>query len=204
MSDGRFKPVFGAAGLSVACRQRMVNPLRMKSWSPYVVGAALGVLSWFAFATADKHLAITLQFEHASAFAQKALAPEAAQRNPYYAAREADNKGPRISWELMLIVGVFVGSWLSGSLSGDRARTTVPPLWRSRFGERVVPRYVVAFLGGAVMVLGARLAGGCTSGHGISGTLQLAVSSWIFISLAFVVAITTAFALFGTEGRQHV
>jgi uncharacterized membrane protein YedE/YeeE len=182
----------------------MVNPLRMTSWSPYVVGAALGVLSWFAFATADKHLAITLQFEHAAAFAQNVVTPEAAQRNPYYAVREAENKGPRISWELMLILGVFVGSWLSGSLSGDRARTTVPLLWQWRFGHRVVPRYVAAFLGGAVMVMGARLAGGCTSGHGISGTLQLAVSSWTFIGLAFLVAVTAAFALFGTEGRRHV
>jgi hypothetical protein len=38
----------------------MANPVTMKSWSPYVVGAGIGILSWFAFATADKHLAITL------------------------------------------------------------------------------------------------------------------------------------------------
>jgi hypothetical protein len=31
----------------------MNNPLKMKSWSPYVVGAGIGVLSWFAFATAN-------------------------------------------------------------------------------------------------------------------------------------------------------
>jgi uncharacterized protein len=54
------------------------------------------------------------------------------------------------------------------------------------------------------MVLGARIAGGCTSGHGISGTLQLAVQSWLFISVTFVAAITTAFLIFGKEGRNHV
>ena len=54
------------------------------------------------------------------------------------------------------------------------------------------------------MVLGARIAGGCTSGHGISGTLQLAVQSWSFIGLAFLVAVVTAFLLFGKEGRDHV
>jgi uncharacterized membrane protein YedE/YeeE len=54
------------------------------------------------------------------------------------------------------------------------------------------------------MVLGARIAGGCTSGHGISGTLQLALQSWTFILIAFAVAIATAFLLFGREGRRHV
>lgn len=47
------------------------------------------------------------------------------------------------------------------------------------------------------MMLGARLARGCTSGHGITAALQLAVSSWIFISLAFVAAIATALVLYG-------
>ncbi|MBA4148165.1 MAG: hypothetical protein H0X66_08615 [Verrucomicrobia bacterium] len=36
-----------------------MNPLRKKSWSPYVVGAAIGVLSWFAFASAERPIGIT-------------------------------------------------------------------------------------------------------------------------------------------------
>ena len=54
------------------------------------------------------------------------------------------------------------------------------------------------------MMFGARMAGGCTSGHGISGTLQLAVSSWVFILLAFTVGTVAAFAMYGKEGRDHV
>lgn len=51
-----------------------------------------------------------------------------------------------------------------------------------------------AFAGGVLMAFGARLAGGCTSGHGISGTLQLNVASWIavicfFVGGAFVAAL---------------
>jgi hypothetical protein len=182
----------------------MSNPFKRKSWSPYVVGALLGVLSWFAFGTADKHLAVTLQFEHAAAMVQQAVVPQAEQRNPYFAVRAAEGKSPTVSWELMLLVGVFVGSMLSSHLSGDRSRMKVPPLWRWRFGDNTAKRFTFAFLGGALMVFGARLAGGCTSGHGISGTLQLAVSSWIFIVLAFGVAIATAFVLFGWGGRRHV
>jgi len=54
----------------------MRNPFTMRSWSPYV-GVGLGVLSWFAFFMADKHLAITLQYEHIAAMIQVVLSPEA-------------------------------------------------------------------------------------------------------------------------------
>jgi uncharacterized membrane protein YedE/YeeE len=105
---------------------------------------------------------------------------------------------------MMLLVGVFLGALLSSWLSGDRSRSELPPLWHWRFGASRTKRFAAAFVGGAVMVFGARIAGGCTSGHGISGTLQLAVQSWLFITLAFGAAIATAFLIFGAKGRDHV
>src|SRR5215213_1200807 len=182
----------------------MGNPFTMKSWSPYVVGIGIGVLSWFAFATANKHLAITLQHEHIAAMVQMVVAPEAVAHNRYYSVRAQAGLQPKISWYLMLLAGVFLGSMLSSWLSGDRSRITVPALWGWRFGESKGKRFAAAFVGGAIMVLGARVAGGCTSGHGISGTLQLAVQSWLFIGLAFLAAIATAFLIFGREGRNYV
>ena len=178
--------------------------LRQKSWSPYAVGALLGVLSWFSFATVDRPLGITTAFEYTAALAQKAALPQAADLNPYYADRAEEKKPPKIDWEWALVAGVFVGAALSSRLSGDRAGEKVPALWRWRFGDSPARRYTGAFLGGALMMFGARLAQGCTSGHGISGALQLAVSSWLFIPMLFASAIATAFLLFGTEGRQHV
>ena len=43
---------------------------------------------------------------------------------------------------------------------------------------------------------GARLANGCTSGNGISGGLQLALSGWVFLVVMFPAGILTAFLLF--------
>lgn len=54
------------------------------------------------------------------------------------------------------------------------------------------------------MMFGARLAQGCTSGHGISGVLQLALSSWIFVVFLFLSGIGATFALYGKEARNHV
>lgn len=175
-----------------------MNPLSARSWSPYAVGAAIGVLSWFAFATADHPLGITTAFEYTSALAMKAVAPDWAAGHSYF-----QHESPKIDWEWMLVLGVFLGAVLSSWMSGDRQRYWVPPLWESRFGSSRGKRILVAALGGAVMLFGARLAGGCTSGHGISGNLQLAVSSIVF-SVAFIVAgIATVFALYGKEGRRH-
>lgn len=182
----------------------MANPLTMKSWSPYVVGTAIGMLSWFTFWSADQPLGITTPFEHTAALAGKAVIPEVEQSHEYYQAKQEEGKPPKIGWEWMLVVGVLIGAILSSSLSGDRTGLKVPELWRRRFGESVGKRFSVAFVGGLIMMFGARLAQGCTSGHGISGTLQLAVSSWVFAVVFFVVGIATAFLLFGREGREHV
>ena len=150
-----------------------MRDVRAKSWSPYAVGVGIGVLSWFAFATADHGLGITTAFEYSAGLI--------AGGDAYLAEHQ-----PKIDWEWMLVLGVFIGSFASSKLSGDRRHATVPPIWRNRFGSSVSLRMASAFAGGFVMMLGARLARGCTSGHGITGALQLAVSSWIFISLAFV------------------
>jgi len=180
------------------------NPLTTKSWSPYVVGAAIGVLSWFAFATADKPLGITTAFENTAALIEKAAIPNHEQINTYYEVKAQEGKSPTIDWEWMLVLGVFIGAFLSATLSGDRGSASVPALWRWRFGGSAVKRCVAAFLGGSLLMLGARLAQGCTSGHGISGALQLAVSSWVFVVVIFVVATAVAFMLYGKEGGQHV
>src|SRR5688500_17357095 len=135
---------------------------------------------------------------------QMAIFADAVGHNRYYAVRAEAGLQPKIGWYLMLLVGVFLGALLSAWLSGDRSRLAVPPLWRWKFGASRTKRFAAAFAGGAVMVLGARVAGGCTSAQGISGTLQLAVQSWLFIALAFAAAIATAFLIFGREGRSHV
>ena len=179
-----------------------MNMLRRKAWSPYVVGVLIGILSWFTFATVDKPIGITTAFEHSAALAMKAASPQIAETNAYYT--DPDKK-PKIGWEWMLVIGVFIGAYLSSKLSADRSTGNgVPALWARRFGASSAKRFAGAFLGAAVMMFGARLAQGCTSGHGISGVLQLAVSSWIFVAVFVPAALLTAFVLYGKVRHEHV
>jgi uncharacterized membrane protein YedE/YeeE len=94
------------------------------------------------------------------------------------------------------VIGIFVGAFISARLSGEFRAEWVPAKWSSTFGNSVFLRWVVSLVGGVVIGIGARWAGGCTSGHGISGTLQLAVSSWLAVICFFVGGIATALLIY--------
>lgn len=94
------------------------------------------------------------------------------------------------------LLGIPFGAFTSAVMSGTWRLELVPEVWRERFGPSVTKRFVAAFLGGTVIMYGARLAGGCTSGHGISGGLQLAVSSWLFLAVMFVTGLGISALMF--------
>jgi uncharacterized membrane protein YedE/YeeE len=125
------------------------------------------------------------------------VAPDYVARNAYFSKFR-----PVVDWEWMLVVGLALGAFVSSRLSGDRLTEPVERLWRARFGASRRKRYLVAFVGGVILMFGARLAGGCTSGHGISGSLQLALSGWVFFASVFVSGILTALMLFGKENAH--
>ena len=53
-------------------------------------------------------------------------------------------------------------------------------------------KYFPFFLGGFLLLFGARFAGGCTSGHMMSGMMQSSASGYVFALVVFAVAIPTA------------
>jgi uncharacterized membrane protein YedE/YeeE len=180
--------------------------LRAPRWSPYAVGAGIGVLSWITFATMDKALGTSTTMVRAAGAIERVIAPEHVDATPYltkYVGTAADPKAI-FEWQFTLVVMLVVGAWLAARLSNTRRIEHVPDLWKWRFGGSKLIRYFAAFVGGTILLIGARLAGGCTSGHGISGGLQLALSSWVFIFAMFLSGIATAFSIYGKEGPEHV
>jgi uncharacterized membrane protein YedE/YeeE len=104
---------------------------------------------------------------------------------------------PKVDWQWMLIIGVVIGAFFSAYLSGTFTVLIVPPLFAASFGTDPIIRSAVALLGGILMGIGARWAGGCTSGHGISGTLQLSVASWVAAICFFAGGILIAGLIYG-------
>src|SRR5690606_36514412 len=99
---------------------------------------------------------------------------------------------PAWDYGTLFLVGTFLGALLSALVARTLAWEKVPSVWKEHLGSSTGKRFAVAFLGGVLVMYGARMAGGCTSGHGISGTLQLAASSWVFFIVMFVSGVLTA------------
>ncbi|WP_145188375.1 YeeE/YedE thiosulfate transporter family protein [Planctomycetes bacterium Pla163] len=180
--------------------------LQRARWSPYAVGAGIGVLSWATFALMDKALGTSTTFVRAAGSAIGAVAPDHVRENAYYAKYLVGK--PAFDWQFALVIGLFLGALTAARMARRNDPTyvpigAVPATWSARFGPSRTRRAVGAFLGGAVLLIGARLAGGCTSGHGISGSLQLAASSLTFIVAAFAVGIPFALWFYASDrGRS--
>jgi len=160
-------------------------------WSPYTVGAGIGLLSMLTFLVSNEAIGVSGAFARTSGMIERLFRGKRVEQKDYYRKFR-----PAINWEWMFVVGLIVGSFASAWWSGDFELVWVPDRWIADAGGSRVLRWLVAFLGGVIMGFGARWAGGCTSGHGISGTLQLAVSSWIVTVALFVSGIATAMLIF--------
>lgn len=172
--------------------------LRMQRWSPYAAGALIGLLSWFAFLSVDKPIGVSTALARTAGMVERAAAADHVAANPYF-----KKFPPVVDWEWMLVVGLALGAFVSSRLSGDLPLRELPDLWRRRFGASKGVRYGLAFGGGVLLMVGARVAGGCTSGHGISGCLQLALSGWLFFACIFASGLLTAFVLYGKESSSR-
>jgi hypothetical protein len=167
---------------------------RRNRWSPYAVGAGIGVLSWITFALMGKALGTSTTAVRAAAAVEGLVAKEHVEQSPYFAKYAVGT--PVIEWQFALVVMLAAGAFVAAKLSRQPRLPVVPPTWRASFGPSRGVRLVAAFVGGAVLVMGARLAGGCTSGHSISGGLQLAVSSYVFTAALFATGVATALLIY--------
>ena len=161
------------------------------AWSPYIVGAGIGVLSWLTFYFSDKPIGASTFYAQVSGFIGKFIAKRHTQSLAYF-----KDKPPRVGWEFAFVLSTIVGGAIAALTGGEFVNEWLPPMWEARFGESLALRAAVALGGGGLMAFGARLAGGCTSGHGISGTMQLSVASWISVICFFLGGIAVAMTLF--------
>lgn len=120
------------------------------------------------------------------------VAPAWARNHPYLRA-----VGTAVTPEWVLVLGLVAGAASAATVSRSGARAAVPAVWASRFGAGRGRRFLAAFAGGFLFLFGARLAGGCTSGHVISGISQLAVSGLVFAAGVFASGMLTARLVYG-------
>jgi hypothetical protein len=67
---------------------------------------------------------------------------------------------PKIDWQFLFVIGIFFGALIASMTSKSFRLQAVPAMWEGRFGPSKLKRGIVAFVGGAIGMFGARLADG--------------------------------------------
>ena len=124
-------------------------------WNPYLSGALSGLVIVFSVWFTGKFLGASTTFVRTAGMLESLVTPERVATMPYFI-----KELPHIDWQWMFVIGIFLGSLLSSKLFGDFRWQAVPLLWEKRFGPSRGKRGLVAFVGGAVAMFGARLADG--------------------------------------------
>lgn len=162
-------------------------------WNPYLAGALLGLLAIVsAYATTTwlgktSYLGASTTFVRAAGILEQSVVREHVVANDYFRKTKI-----KVDWQFMLVAGIFLGALISSATDKSFTLESVPPTWRARFGPSVGKRAAGAFFGGIVAMIGARMADGCPSGHGLSGMMQLSLSSLVALIMFFVFGAITA------------
>lgn len=163
--------------------------LHKQAWSPYFAGVIIGLLQVPAFLLIETALGASSSYVTVAGMIASWIDPSIVKIN--YVARHVAATGKNW-WQVALVVGIAIGAFASMKLSGAK-RAPISPIWVRALGSSSpMKRYAVAFIGGFLLLVGARIADGCTSGHGLSGMAQLAVGSTVAVAAMFAGGIASA------------
>ncbi len=107
------------------------------------------------------------------------------------------------SYGFIFVLSMILGGFISGRLSKNKVLGSsrfYPEVWQDKFGETSAKkRYFYMFFAGFIVLFGARLAGGCTSGHMMSGIMQTSLSGYLFTFGVFAAAIPVSILFYKSK-----
>lgn len=176
--------------------------IRKDEWSPYIAGILLGLVGILVAVTAaafrDPAIALGASGAYESILGglAKLVAPDWVAKNVYFRAVRL----PTVTWEVVMLLGVFIGGALGAISSGTWKLQWMPEKqWGEAFGKSCVARWALVFIGAILLEYGAGMAGGCTSGLAIWGGLQLAPAAFVFMGGMFATGIVTALIVYRSK-----
>lgn len=178
-----------------SCKQSQIKTPCQQYWPWFPSALALAGIILFIFATHGPPASSSGFVSTMEGLLDK-IDPEYVQTNPHYSMIPGVG-----SWLMAFVVGMAAG----GYLAGRACRSTpddVPAIWRERIGGGRAKRYAATFLAGFLILFASRLAGGCTLGLFISGSVQLAISGLYFGVVIFAVAMLTARIVYGSPRKD--
>ena len=181
----------------------------------WLKGAIILWLSFFISILLVKPIGVSTQFSVLSGIVHSAIDQDVIQKdseresgyrssNEYY--DKSDGKLAKaiknpINYDFIFVLAIPLGSligYLTRSKKDDDELDLEDNVAESKDACKVgtnksfIKKYLPNFIGGFLLLYGARLADGCTSGHMMSGMMQSSLSGYVFAGVVFAVAIPTA------------
>lgn len=155
------------------------------AWSPYLAGALLGIVVAISLAVFGRRLSGAGGYQSLAGYPGRAIAPDAM----YWQAIVR----PGIGWDVWVLIGTFAGAFASAAASRQLAVRWLPDArWIEAFGPRVWRRWLLVFVGTALLSIAAGIAGGCTASLVLSGGAALAPGAFVFMIGMFAGGIPVA------------
>lgn len=194
----------------------------MKSKNWIMKALVLGTV-FFLAALIVKPVGVSTQFSVLSGIVHSTIDPDVISEdnsresgyrssNAYYDKSEGklakDIKNP-LNYDFIFVLAIPVGAYIAYMVTKKRNKKElddtlelheipeIPKLPKQK--QNLAKLYLPSFIGGFLLLYGARMADGCTSGHMMSGIMQGSVSGYIFAAAVFIVAIPTAIFI----GMRH-
>jgi hypothetical protein len=133
----------------------ILNGLPPLHWA--VAGAAIAAITLALLVVGNRRLGISTGFEDVCSL----VLPQ-----PYFRRSAVVDGRP---WRLPFLAGLLIGGFLSASFGGGWHLSWALGLFDRSVGWGPAGKLAWMFVGGLFIGFGTRLAGGCTSGHGIFG-----------------------------------
>lgn len=148
-----------------------------------LLGVLLGSIFFLAIFLV-KPIGISTQFSVLSAMAYEKVDSNFLSSNTYMQKDEgklAKRVQNPLNYDLLFFFGVPLGAFVAFLLFGKDRKLNLSLSLRD---------CVFGFFGGFLLLYGARMAGGCTSGHMMSGIMQSSLSGFVFAISVFAVGIS--------------
>jgi uncharacterized membrane protein YedE/YeeE len=161
----------------------MLKAFLVSAWPWYVTGPAIGAMVPLLFWTGGKSLGISASFRHICSMALPRT------KVPFL----SENEWKKELWNLLFVAGIALGGFIGIRLLGQGPAQLLPTGYASATGA------VKLLIGGFLVGFGSRYAGGCTSGHAITGLSTLQKASLVSVAAFFAGGLAAAAASYLIE-----